>query len=104
LTLDSGPFVRALEEAAGVRATTIGKPALTFFRHGLRGLGLPASGVVMIGDDATNDLAPARRLGMRTILVQTGKPVDATASQQADLVLASIAQLPASLGLAAARR
>ena len=99
LTLDSGPFVRALEEAAGVRATTVGKPAPAFFRHGLRSLGLPPADVVMVGDDTANDLAPARRLGMRTVLVRTGKPVDAAAAATADLVIESVAALPAALGL-----
>lgn len=94
MQLDSGPFVRALEEAAGVRAITVGKPAAPFFRQGLRALGLPAAGVAMVGDDATNDLAPARRLGMRTVLVRTGKPVGPADEAHADVVLASIAELP----------
>lgn len=93
LTLDSGPFVRALEEAAGVRATVIGKPALPFFRAGLHQLGLPASVVTMVGDDARNDLAPARRLGLHTVLVRTGKPVADADLAHADLVVDSIAQL-----------
>lgn len=99
LTLDSGPFVRALEAAAGVRATTIGKPAAAFFRQGLRELGLPAAAAVMVGDDAATDLAPARRLGMRTVLVRTGKPVGVAEERQADAVLASVAALPAALGI-----
>ena len=99
MTLDAGPFVRALEEAAGVRATTIGKPSPTFFRHGLRSLGLPGSDVAMVGDDAVNDLAPARRLGMRTVLVRTGKPVGEAEARHADVVLASVAALPAALGI-----
>ena len=101
LTLDSGPFVRALEEASGVRATTIGKPAAAFFRQGLRELGVPAAAAVMVGDDAATDLAPARRLGMRTVLVRTGKPVGVAEERQADLVLASVAALPAALGIGA---
>ena len=99
LTLDSGPFVRALEEAAGVRATTVGKPSLGFFRQGLRALGLAAAEVVMVGDDAVNDLAPARRLGMRTVLVRTGKPVGEEETRYADLTLDSVAGLPRALGI-----
>jgi HAD superfamily hydrolase (TIGR01458 family) len=95
--LDSGPFVRALEEATGVRATVVGKPSALFFRQGLRALGLPAADVAMVGDDARTDLAPARRLGMTTILVRTGKPVGATEERVADLVLDSVAGLPGAL-------
>jgi HAD superfamily hydrolase (TIGR01458 family) len=97
MQLDSGPFVRALEEAAGVRATTIGKPATAFFRQGLRELDLPAGAVAMVGDDAANDLLPARRLGLRTVLVRTGKPVGPTEEAAADLTLDSIAELLAVL-------
>lgn len=99
MALDSGPFVRALEEASGVRATTIGKPAATFFRQGLRELGVPAAATAMVGDDAASDLAPARHLGMRTVLVRTGKPVGPGGEAAADLVLNSVAELPGLLAL-----
>ncbi len=102
LSLDSGPFVRALTEAAGVRATTVGKPALAFFRQGLRSLALPAAEVAMVGDDAANDLGPAHRLGLRTVLVRTGKPVAAADAGQADVVRDSVAELPATLGIGGA--
>lgn len=99
MTLDSGPFVTALEEAAGVQATTIGKPMPPFFRQALRDLGLPPRQVVMVGDDALNDLAPARQLGLRTVLVRTGKPVGAADEAHADIVLDSVAALPGALGI-----
>jgi HAD superfamily hydrolase (TIGR01458 family) len=94
LALDSGPFVGALEEAAGIKAVTVGKPALPFFRQALRDLALPPHQVLVVGDDAANDLAPARRLGCRTLLVRTGKPVGDREASQADFVLDSIADLP----------
>lgn len=93
MSLDGGPFVLALERAAGVRATVVGKPALPFFRHGLRELGLPPDAVTMIGDDAHNDLRPAARLGMRTVLVRTGKPVGPAEAALAGIVVDSIAAL-----------
>ena len=79
--------------AAGVRATVIGKPSAAFFRQAIHDIGLPASDLAMVGDDARNDLAPARRLGMTGILVRTGKPVGPAEESQADLVVASIAAL-----------
>ena len=93
MSLDSGPFILALERAAGIRATVVGKPALPFFRHGLRELGLPPAAVTMVGDDAHNDLRPAARLGMRTVLVRTGKPVGPTDAALADVVVDSVASL-----------
>jgi ribonucleotide monophosphatase NagD (HAD superfamily) len=95
MQLDSGPYVTALEEASGVRAITIGKPSLPFFRQALRMLDIPPRQVVMVGDDGKSDLAPARKLGMRTVLVRTGKPVTPDEEAHADRVLDSVADLPA---------
>lgn len=81
-TLDAGAAVVGLEFATGVRATILGKPSPTVFREGLAGLSrdlrrrVSARDVVMIGDDPDADLRPAQRLGMRAILVLSGK-VDA---------------------------
>jgi ribonucleotide monophosphatase NagD (HAD superfamily) len=100
MSLDSGPFVNALAQAAGVRSTVVGKPAIAFFRLAIRDISLPPRDLVMISDDATNDLAPARRLGMTGVLVRTGKPVGAKDEAQADLVLDSVAGLGPYLGFA----
>lgn len=93
MTLDSGPFVDALARAAKVRVTVVGKPAAAFFRQAVRDLGIPASALAMVGDDARNDVAPARQLGMTGILVRSGKPVAATEEALADLVIDSVADL-----------
>jgi HAD superfamily hydrolase (TIGR01458 family) len=97
MALDSGPFVDALARAAKVRATVIGKPAAAFFRQAIRDIELPARALAMVGDDARNDLAPARRLGLTGILVRTGKPVGPAEEAQADLVLNSVADLQSLL-------
>lgn len=73
LSLDAGPFVRALEYAAGVSAELAGKPAPAFFRAALDVLGCEGTATVMIGDDAENDIAGAISAGLRGILVKTGK-------------------------------
>lgn len=70
--LDAGAFIVGLERATGQRARVVGKPATPFFRSGLRGLGLPPAQVLMVGDDATDDIRPALRMGMRAALVRTG--------------------------------
>jgi ribonucleotide monophosphatase NagD (HAD superfamily) len=98
MALDSGPFITALATAAGVRATVIGKPNLAFFRQAVRDLGLPPANLAMVGDDAGNDLAPARRLGMTAVLVRTGKPVGPTEEVLADIVVSSVADLSEAFG------
>lgn len=93
MSLDSGPFVSALASAAGVHATVVGKPSTAMFRLAMRDIGLPARELAMVGDDARNDVEPARRLGMTGILVRSGKPAGPADEARADLVLDSVAQL-----------
>ena len=85
-TLDSGAFVAALEFATGAHAVLCGKPGPIMFRTALAGLAtdlgrrVAARDVVMVGDDPGQDIAGARRLGMRGILVLTGKTSAAEAA------------------------
>lgn len=72
-TLDAGPFVAALEYAAGTRATLIGKPATAFFAMAAEILGLPVEGLAVIGDDLESDIRGGRAAGLTTIQVRTGK-------------------------------
>lgn len=94
MTLDSGPFIDAIARAAGVRVTTIGKPAAPFFQQAVRDIALPASTLAMIGDDARNDIAAAQRLGMTGVLVRSGKPVSVSDEALAQVTLESVAELP----------
>jgi HAD superfamily hydrolase (TIGR01458 family) len=73
LQLDSGGFVHALEEAAGVEAVVMGKPSPSFFEASLTTLGLPAERVGMVGDDVRTDVLAAQACGMTGVLVRTGK-------------------------------
>lgn len=73
LTLDIGVFVAGLEYVTGQSATVIGKPSKTFFEMALKDLGVPANRAAMIGDDLDNDIAGAQAVGMKAILVKTGK-------------------------------
>lgn len=94
MSLDSGPFISALASASGTRCTTIGKPAAGIFRQAAALLGLPANELAMVGDDARNDVAAARKLGMTGILVRSGKPVGTAEEALADVVIDSIVELP----------
>ncbi|HEU0193394.1 MAG TPA: HAD-IIA family hydrolase [Gaiellales bacterium] len=71
--MDAGGFVAALEYAAEVEATVVGKPSPEIFRVALGLLGAEPGDAVMVGDDLVSDLRPAAAVGLRTCLVRTGK-------------------------------
>ncbi len=73
LSLDVGGFVAGLEYASGREAEVIGKPAPAFFHRAVEALGVPARGVMMIGDDAEADVGGAMAAGLMGALVKTGK-------------------------------
>ncbi|GAA5895221.1 hypothetical protein JCM8208_005940 [Rhodotorula glutinis] len=77
LSLGPGPFISALEEAAGCEAEIVGKPSHAFFQLALDSLashGLDDAQIGMIGDDSFQDVGPAvAALGFRRFLVRTGK-------------------------------
>jgi HAD superfamily hydrolase (TIGR01450 family) len=82
-TIDSGAFVAALEYATGRRARLTGKPGPLMFRTAFRGLAadVAAAGgkalrhrdVAMVGDHSIQDITGARRVGLRPVLVLTGR-------------------------------
>jgi phospholysine phosphohistidine inorganic pyrophosphate phosphatase len=96
LRLDTGPFVKALEYAAGIEAVVMGKPAGEFFAAALEQLGAAAAESWMIGDDIRADIEAAQRAGLRGVLVRTGKfrAGDLETGIVPDAVLDSIARLP----------
>jgi HAD superfamily hydrolase (TIGR01458 family) len=72
-TLDAGAWVAMLEFAANKKGQIIGKPSPHFFALALNDLNLRPEHVVMIGDDIESDIIGANRMGMRGVLVKTGK-------------------------------
>jgi HAD superfamily hydrolase (TIGR01458 family) len=96
--LDAGAFVRGLEYAATRRARIIGKPSAEVYRTALRHLEVDAADAIMVGDDPISDLRTARRIGMGTCLVRTGKGASFTvAAGDVDYDLGALAALPARL-------
>jgi HAD superfamily hydrolase (TIGR01458 family) len=97
LQLDTGAYVRALEEATGVEPVVLGKPSPDFFATGVTELGLDAGRVAMVGDDLHNDVLGAQHAGLQGILVRTGKfrpEVLAASDERPDVVIDSFADLP----------
>uniref|UniRef100_A0A1B0C946 Phospholysine phosphohistidine inorganic pyrophosphate phosphatase n=1 Tax=Lutzomyia longipalpis TaxID=7200 RepID=A0A1B0C946_LUTLO len=72
LALGPGCFVKGLEYAASTKAVVVGKPNKYFFESAIPG-NIPPEQCVMIGDDAVDDIQGAMKLGMKGILVKTGK-------------------------------
>ena len=109
-TLDAGAIVAGLEYALGRKAVIAGKPSPVVFRQALAelrgdlagsgGPRLRADEVVMVGDDPVADLAAARRVGFRGILVLTGKTSESEARAsrvRLDAVAPSLGALVAAL-------
>jgi len=116
-TLDSGAFVAGLEYATGRPAHVLGKPAAAFFKLAADevaaeaaasgGAGRPARGeIAMVGDDVWNDALAAQRIGLRGVLVLSGKhgvaELDRAAGQgrgggRPNAVAASLAEVVAAL-------
>ena len=86
-------------------ATVLGKPSPDFFLAVCADLGVEPAHCLMVGDDVESDIGGAQRVGMRTMLVQTGKYREAQLRAamergiRPDLTLPSIAELPEALAL-----
>lgn len=95
--IDTGAFVAALEYAAGVRARVLGKPSLDFFALAARSAGVDIAQCLVVGDDATTDIAGGRAAGAWTIQLRTGKYAQQAADGLTgleDVALDSIADVP----------
>ncbi len=100
IALDAGPFVAAIEYAAGIEAVVVGKPAQAFFQQALDDLGVTAGEVVMVGDDIEADIGGAQSAGIKAVQVRTGKFTAADLDHPRvapDARIESIADLPAML-------
>ena len=73
IRLDCGAFTALLEYASNKTAKVVGKPSELFFGIALDSLQVSPSEVIMVGDDITTDILGAERMGMRSVLVRTGK-------------------------------
>jgi HAD superfamily hydrolase (TIGR01458 family) len=95
--LDAGAFVVGLEYAAATEAIVLGKPSPPYFEAALEALDADPERTWMVGDDVDADIGGAAALGIRTILVRTGKFREHASgwSVQPDRIVDSIADVPA---------
>lgn len=71
-----GAVVKALEYSCQKKAKVFGKPNPTFFREILKRFGAKPEECMMISDDPLSDLLGAKKLGMKTVFVTSGKYKD----------------------------
>jgi HAD superfamily hydrolase (TIGR01450 family) len=68
----AGAVIAAIEVASGVSPITIGKPEPLLMEEAASAVGRNAHDAIVIGDGILTDLAAARRVGARCILMLTG--------------------------------
>ncbi len=102
LSLDAGPFVAAIEYAAGTEAVVVGKPSASFFELVLGDLEQESGRAAIVGDDVETDVEGAMRAGLAGILVRTGKYREdfvRSSGIEPTATVDSIADVPRLLGL-----
>jgi HAD superfamily hydrolase (TIGR01450 family) len=73
-----GAIVKALEYSSQKKARVFGKPNPEIFREALRRFNFKPENCIMISDDPLSDLLGAKKLGMKTVFVTSGKYKDKT--------------------------
>ena len=71
-----GAILEMLKYATGKDYEVFGKPSKKFFLEAAKKIGLSFDKITIISDDLYGDLIPAKELGMRSVLVLTGKIKD----------------------------
>ncbi len=102
LVTDLGPVAAFLAYASGRAAETLGKPSPLLYDAVAAEAQVERREIVMVGDDAEFDVAESVALGMRGVLVRTGKyreGDEARADPAPTAVLGSVAELPGWLGI-----
>ena len=100
----AGSMVAAVEVASGTTPIAIGKPGPLLLEEAAATVGARAGDGIMIGDGIGTDLAAARAVGARCILMLTGVSTRAQvealpASERPDFVAADAGELAAALDL-----
>jgi ribonucleotide monophosphatase NagD (HAD superfamily) len=88
----------ALAKATGARPIIVGKPSRAALQTIVDQLAMPTDQLVVIGDDATMDVALGRLGGSRTVLVRSGisgriEMDDLDERRRPDAIVAGVADL-----------
>jgi len=71
-----GAMVKALEYSSGKEAFVLGKPSKLFYGRVIKKIKLSPEKILMISDDPLSDLLGAKKMGMKTCFVLSGKYKD----------------------------
>src|SRR6185437_15177691 len=98
----AGSIVAAVEASTGVKPIVIGKPGPYLLEEAARAVGRDPREAIMVGDGLTTDIAAARAVGARSVLMLTGvtgrEAVDAVAvTERPTEIAADAAELAAAL-------
>ena len=101
VSLDLGPFIKAIEYASNKKSILMGKPEKNFFDLAVKDLDINNENILMIGDDITSDIEGSINANLKAIQVKTGKfqENDHKNSIQPYKRIESIADLPKLVGL-----
>jgi len=100
ISLDLGPFVKAIEYSSDKKSILMGKPEKNFFDLAVKDLEIIKDNILMIGDDITSDIEGSINANLKAIQVKTGKfqEKDFNYPTQPHYRIESINDLPALLG------
>ncbi len=73
ISLDLGPFVKAVEYASDKKSILMGKPEKKFFDLAIKDIGENNEDILMIGDDISSDIEGSVKANLKAIQVKTGK-------------------------------
>jgi HAD superfamily hydrolase (TIGR01450 family) len=71
--IDTGSFIQMISYAANISPKIFGKPSKEYFLQALNKLNLSQDEVIIIGDDIETDIRGGINVGIKSILVKTGK-------------------------------
>ena len=71
--LDTGSFIKMISNASKSSAEIFGKPSKHFYNRALKKINLDKKEVLVVGDDIYSDIKGAQNIGLKGILVRTGK-------------------------------
>ena len=93
--LTVGAYGKMLEDAAGIKATYIGKPSIYMFDIALDSMGIDRAKVLMVGDRVSTDIIGAKQAGIPSVLVKTGefKASDLIGDIQSDYIVDAVTDI-----------